>query len=78
MAHVMSDPLTHNSSIPEMTPGDRVQYKNGVWVMYVRAEDADISQGDCVYPASSDGAEVTNDVSGGSRLGAVPAGMGHP
>jgi hypothetical protein len=50
-------------------------YKNGALVKYVRIEDADVAQGDCVYYASTDGWEVTNVVSGGSRIGDVPAGI---
>lgn len=42
---------------------------------FVRAEDGDIAAGDVVYYASADGTEVTNDVSGGSRIGDKACGV---
>lgn len=75
MRDTVYDPLTHNESTPRHNVGDRFAYKEGAILQYVRIEDADVSQGDCVYPASVDGWEVTNDISGGSRIGDIPSGI---
>jgi predicted RecA/RadA family phage recombinase len=49
--------------------------RGGIYIAYYRVEDADVSRGDVVYPASATGDEVTADISGGSRLGESPAGI---
>jgi hypothetical protein len=48
--------------------------RGGIYIAYYRVEDADVSRGDVVFPASATGDEVTQD-GGGSRLGETPAGI---
>lgn len=57
--------------------GYTVTKNNGQVFRWVRAEDADLTAGDCVYPADTDATkwEVTNDVSGGTRSSDTAAGI---
>lgn len=74
------DPETYNSTRKEAQPGMLFQ---GTWgadgrvglFMYVRAEDADLADGDVVYPADATMTEVTKDISGGSRVGDKAVGV---